>query len=186
MANVDRPNGLTAIKHRNGSTPISTNSYTIASGLAANIYVGDAIKSTGTGKGITIAAAGNTMRGVFDGCSYTDSTGASIFSKSWVSGTVATNVVAYVYDDPDIIFSVQNDGSLAATDIGQAVDLLVGSGNSRTERSTSEADTSSIGSTGGLLILELGNEIDNAYGTNAKINVLISEHELGRGAYTAV
>jgi hypothetical protein len=93
----------------NTSTRITPRKYTIASGYAANIFSGEPVKLLTDG---TIALAtsdgtrtGNTLTvkllGVFAGCRYVDSLGKPQVSSFWPTGTSATNIEAYVYDDPN-------------------------------------------------------------------------------------
>lgn len=83
----------------------------IASGYAKNIGFGDfvSIVSTGTvtrvdaSTGSKSAFAINPI-GVFLGCSYTDPTlKYKVFKQYWPTGTVASDAMAYVADDPDIL-----------------------------------------------------------------------------------
>ena len=180
MANVDSAYGFEPRRHYGGGD-VRHNAYNIASGLAANIAHGDPVKSTGTGKNITLAAAGEAVIGVFDGCSYVDPVGNRIFTPYWITGTTimaGTEVTAYVYDDPDIEFSIQASGAIVAADIRNTADFVAGTPNAATRRSTYELDSANIGQ-GNLRIMGLdpvyaGNE----YGTNAKVLVLFNEHEL--------
>lgn len=185
MANTDRPNGLTPVRYLSGGTVITHNKYLIANGYTSAIYSGDPVKSTGTSKNMALAVAGNTMRGVFAGCEYTDSAGNRVQSKYWPASTVSTDAICYVYDDPNILFEVQADEDIEAADIGATTDLVAGTGSALTGRSAYELDSSQIGSDAGVLIYELVDRVDNAYGTNAKVLVLINEHELRAGTFTA-
>jgi hypothetical protein len=82
----------------------------IASGYAANIFTGDVVTlvSGGTIQVSPLAADTSPLAGVvgvFVGCSYTNpSTNQKIFAQYWPTGTVATDAVAYVVDDPDALF----------------------------------------------------------------------------------
>jgi len=182
MANTDAPFGLRPVRHYFGGL-VRANEYRIEGGLASNIFRGDPVKSTGTTKRIDVAAAGDTMLGVFDGCQYIDTQGNVVYSQFWPTGqTVQTGseVLAFVYDDPHILFEVQMDGAFAATDIGELTDLVSGSGNTLTGTSAFEADSSEISDTGdiGVKIMDYVRDGSNEVGTNARVLVLINEHEL--------
>lgn len=185
MANQDNPNGFTPLKHARGGVIRYSEEYTIASGLAANIFSGDPVKLTGTGRNITVCAAGDTTIGIFAGCRYTNSQGEPIFSPYWPTGTVAADAKAMVYDDPDIIFEVQGDEDIVEADIGNKADFVAGTGSTKTGRSAFELDSSNIGTGDGLMILGLVNRPDNDYGNFAKVQVLLREHAL-RGAMSPV
>tara|TARA_R110000868_G_scaffold9970_3_gene49063 strand:+ start:3602 stop:4201 length:600 start_codon:yes stop_codon:yes gene_type:complete len=86
-----------------GSTrliPIATNSSTA-------IYFGDVVKLANTG---TLARDAGTDAatpvGVFLGCSYTDATFGKTFRQYYPGTTNVTDVVAYVADDPSLLFKV--------------------------------------------------------------------------------
>jgi len=183
MANPDAPFGLRPVRHYFGGL-VRANEYRIAGGLGADIFRGDPVKSTGTTKQITVAGAGDTLLGVFDGCQYVDTQGNVVYSHYWPSGQTikaGTEVLAWVYDDPHILFEVQMDGAFAVTDIGNVTDLVDnGSGNTTTGVSTFEADSSEIGDTGDIQvkIVDYVRDGRNEVGTNARVLVLLNEHEL--------
>ena len=94
-----------------------TRQLTIASGYAANIFYGDLVElvTGGTIQKFTGTTSGG-MVGVFVGCSYTNpTTKQPVQAQYWPSGTVASDAVAYVVDDPMAQFQV------AVTDSGSAV-----------------------------------------------------------------
>jgi hypothetical protein len=138
--------------------------------------------SPGTTKRIDVAAATNVIRGVFGGVKYVNAQGDIKFSRYWASGTtLATGEVAkaLVYDDPNILFGVQCDGTLTATMIGQLIEFdFSTAGSAATGLSGCQADIANVGSAKTLYIYELLPIIGNAYGANAKIGVLIDKHEL--------
>lgn len=127
MANTNAPTGFKPLDPN-----ARVNAYTVASAEGTIINYGDPVKLTGTGtgalSGIVVAAAGDTIVGVFAGCEYTDSTGRIIRSLYWPAGNVATNIKAYVYDDPTTEFVVQYSGTFAVTDYGQKADFVAGTG----------------------------------------------------------
>lgn len=91
----------------------STRMIPIASGYGTSLYYGDPVKFTTTGTLITSGLAYNSAAaevggtlGVFLGCEYTPA-GGPLYGKEryqyWAGGTVASDAVAYVCDDPDIV-----------------------------------------------------------------------------------
>jgi hypothetical protein len=187
MANRDAPSGLRPAYHHRGGVVRPGGEYTLATGLASNIFSGDLVKSTGTGRNIDVVAAGDRSVGVFYGVEFVDSEGNQRFERKWVSGTAGTDIKVYVYDDPSIVFEIQADGSLVEANIGSVADVVVGTGTASTGRSQMELAISTLAATGSaqLKVLGLVPVPDNAYGVNAKVYVLINEHELG-AAHTAV
>jgi hypothetical protein len=86
MANVDAAFGFVPIRHMSGNAP-RTNKYTIATGLAENIFKGDLCIITADGVITPHSATEVNNIGVFDGCSYTASDGSYIYSEYWPTGT---------------------------------------------------------------------------------------------------
>lgn len=197
--NVDRPNGLSPVMHGTGGTPQRLTAYAIADQHANDIFSGDPVKSTGSASDlngrafIDVCGASDIAVGVFAGVRYVDSNGEQQFRPRWIGGTVTQQdprspVEALVYDDPDMRFVVQVSGvaGLAAIDVGQMMDYLVGAGNSFTGRSAFEADQSTLGGVGTLKLLGLnGPAVNNDFGEFADALVLINQHE-NRAAVTAI
>jgi hypothetical protein len=150
------------------------NPYSIASTYNTDIGLGDPVELTGTGTNIGLAAAGNVDNlGVFAGCEYTNSDGQKVWKPNWVAGTTATNVVAYVWDDPSMVFRTQID-TIAEADVGLLVDWVIGAPGA-TGRSTTYAATASKATTGASLRIKrlVPGE---SYGAYAKIEVCFAEH----------
>jgi hypothetical protein len=91
----------------------STRMIPIASGYADSLYYGDPVKFTSDGTLITSGIAYNTAAaetggtlGIFLGCEYSSASGP-IYGKnryqSWAGGTVASDAVAYICDDPSVV-----------------------------------------------------------------------------------
>ena len=177
MANVDAAFGFVPIRHMSGNAP-RTNKYTIASGLAENIFTGDLVILINTGLLTPHTATETNNIGVFAGVSYTASDGSYVYSEYWPSGTVATDIVAYVYDDPYTVFKVQSAGTIAQTNVGNCADLVAGAGSTSTGQSGFEASGTMAAGTATVKILGLYDAPDNAFGANAIIEVLINEHLL--------
>jgi hypothetical protein len=111
--------------------------YTIASALASDIFLGDTVIETATGQGtdIDVGIVGGANLGVFAGCRYVAANGDVVWAKQWVSGTATLGGVAaeaFVYTDPNIVYSVQCNAAVAAAEIGQFMDIVAGAGNAAT------------------------------------------------------
>ena len=94
---------------------------------------------------------------------------------------MATEIEAYVYDDPFQEFVIQADNggaAIAAAQIGLNANLLAGSGNVFTGRSGWQLDTSTAATTATLAakILGLSRDPENDFGNFAKVRVLINNH----------
>jgi hypothetical protein len=185
MANVNGAFGFRPLRHKTGGA-IRNSEYTIASGYNADIFLGDPVVMTGTGRNISVSVGGTTnSQGVFAGVRYVDSEGRQKFTKRWTANLTATDIYALVWDDPDIVFLIQAD-TMAAGDIGALADWDDGTGNTKTGLSGRQVVASSTGTTGkSLRLMRLYPVPDNAYGAYAKAEVLFIEHAL-RGVVAGV
>lgn len=192
MANLSRPNGLRPVKTLNGAPwNGQVHMYLCPSADGTAIYVGDAVKSGGTagaagvfvnGQDVegmpTIArcAAGDTIRGVVVGFLPKQS------DLSVLHREASTNRIALVVDDPNVVFEIEEDavgGALSATEVGENADLVATAGSATTGQSGMVLDSSDHKTaTAQLRILGFVKRPDNAIGANAKVLVLINEHEL--------
>ncbi len=179
MTNTSNPTGFTPVKSLSGSTTPRMTAYTIANAYATALGKGDPVKSTGTGKNVSLAAAGETMVGIFAGCEYTDASGKFQRSAYWPAAQVATDAVAFVYDDPNQIFEVQVDGvGLALNDLQSMSDHATGTATTLHSTAVLSATNIAAGGAVGFKILDLAAIPGNDYGVSAKALVIINEHEL--------
>lgn len=120
MSSVAAPFGLRPIgRLDNGSLEVFRQ-YPIASAYNTNIAMGDIVQLVDGGTATTIekqSATGDDttaldMVGIFMGCKYTDpNTGQLTFSQLWPANLVASDAMAYVVDDPSVLFAIQADGA---------------------------------------------------------------------------
>ena len=177
MANADAAFGFIPVRHMSGNAP-RTNQYTITSGLAENIFTGDLCIITSGGVVTPHSATEVNNIGVFAGVSYTASDGSYVYSEYWPTGTVATDIIAYVYDDPYTVFRVQSAGSPAQTNIGNCADVVAGAGSTTTGQSGFEISGTMAAGAATCKLIALVETPDNAFGANAVMEVLINEHLL--------
>ena len=177
MANADAAFGFIPVRHMSGNAP-RTNQYTITSGLAENIFSGDLCIITAGGVVTPHSATEVNNIGVFAGVSYTASDGSYVYSEYWPSGTVATDIIAYVYDCPYTVFRVQSAGSPAQTNIGNCADVVAGAGSTTTGQSGFEISGTMAAGAATCKLIALVETPDNAFGANAVMEVLINEHLL--------
>lgn len=161
MGSINAPFGLRLTgRLDNGSLEVFRQ-YPIASGYAANIAAGDIVALSDGGNSTTIiktTATGDTstdiaMLGVFVGCSYTDpSTGQVTFSNMWPTGTVASDALAFVVDDPQALYVVMADEAITnANDIyGKNAAIVQGAVNTTFKASRVALDASTIGTDANL------------------------------------
>ena len=108
----------------------------IASGYAQDIGYGDLVTYTTDGTIIRVdntsgakAAFATAPVGIFLGCQYSQGSGLryTLNAQYWPSGTVASDAVAYVCEDPDAIFQVTlTNGSGVAYTASAATQSAVG------------------------------------------------------------
>lgn len=124
MSATAAPFGLRPIgRLDNGSLEVFRQ-YPIASGYNTNIAMGDIVHLVDGGTATTIEKQSGTgddsteidIVGIFLGCKFTDpNTGQVTFSQLWPANTVASDAMAYVVDDPSVLFAIQADGEPANT-----------------------------------------------------------------------
>lgn len=157
--------GLRPVYHPSGVIrPIRR---TIAAAYTTAIYKGDPTLLVATGTELAVTDSG-AAHGVFMGCEYTDSTGKRNVSPYWPGTASCTDIVAYVIEDPDVVFEVQADGIVALTDIGShaGVSSTLGTGSTATGLSLAALKQSSISTSteNQLVIVDLAPREDNAWG----------------------
>jgi hypothetical protein len=181
MGSINAPFGLRVTGRLDSGSLEVFRTYPIASGYAANIAAGDIVLLTDNGTSTTITkqtATGDTatdiaMLGVFMGCSYTDpSTGQITFNNMWPTGTVASDAVAYVCDDPQALYVVMADEAITNTlDIyGKNAAIVQGAVNTTFKASRVALDASTIGTDANLPLRIIdyvggprGNEVGTTY-----------------------
>lgn len=182
MANVQGAYGFKAVRHITGGE-VRMNGYTIASGYATDLFTGDPVLQTTDGSLIraigTEGTASSQPVGVFAGCKYTNAQGAIVYSPYWPASTVATNIEAYVYDDPRIVFEIQaNATGIVEADKGALANFTVAAGNTRTGKSGVILDSTLAATGKQLRILRLINDGVNAPGAYANVEVMFVQHAL--------
>ena len=181
MANADAAFGFVPTRHMSGNAP-RTNKYTCASELAENIFKGDLCIVISTGLITPHTATEVNNIGVFDGVSYTASDGSYVYSEYWPSGTAATDIIIYIYDDPYTVFKVQSAGTPAQTNIGNNADVVAGAGSTISGHSGFEISGTMAAGTATCKIMALYDAPENTFGANAVMEVLINEHLLKQTA----
>ena len=161
MGSVNAPFGLRVTGRLDAGSLEVFRQYPIASGYAANIAAGDVVMLTDNGTSTTITkqtGTGDTstdiaMLGVFVGCSYTDpSTNQLTFSNMWPTGTVASDALAFVVDDPQALYVVQADEAITnSLDIyGKNAAIVQGAVSTTFKASRVALDASTIGTDANL------------------------------------
>jgi len=184
MANVDKPFGLRPIGNLSATGAQKQYGYLISDNQSGAIYQGDLV-TVYDGYLVKFAPATHTAAvGVFNGCNYIDPTTGKPTWKNYYPGSVNITqgeITADVLDDPNQLFIVQVDESVAQTDIGKNADVVGTGGSTTTGVSTMELDSSTIAKTAALnlKIVGLWDVPGNEFGTNAVVVVKINEHLYG-------
>jgi hypothetical protein len=183
MANQDAAFGLKpSSKLGSNVNSEGTTEYSIASGASGNIFSGDPVKMANTGT-ILVAAAGDQLLGVFRGCRYTNASGEVIYSAYWPDGTVSSDAVAFVVDDPNALFEVQSaaTGSVVQTVVGNNADIVYASGSTSDGQSGVEISGTTAATSAQLRIVGFsGDPENNTLGTgsqSANVNMIVKINE---------
>lgn len=178
MSATYAPFGLKPVYHPSGL--VRSLNYTGAYSASAVFYSGtpvsfDEATTAGTS---TLVVASNTptanmrLAGVFGGVEYTDASGRRTVSK-WFGPALgtATDVVMWIFMDPEIVYEIQANGSLANTSVGQEFNFTAASsgqiiGNGGLGTSTAALDITAVatGTQAQVQVTNLGRAIDNAWG----------------------
>ena len=124
----------------------------IASGYGTAIFYGDFVKlvSSGTVEKDT-GTTSLTPVGVFMGCAYTDpNTNQKTFNQQFPASTAASDIMAYVLDDPSVLMRMQGDATLAQTTLGNNVAVVQTAGSTSIGRSKNAVDSSTVATTNTL------------------------------------
>ena len=192
MANKDAAFGFRPIRSLSAGQ-VRTSEHTIADTYGTAIYTNQPVVGVTAG-GIQHAIDTSTgtiglILGTFGGAQYTDSDGKPTFKSYWKASTSATDRVVYVYDDPQIVFEVQHDGTGTAAVNFAGFDYVGLSGNTDTGISKAELDTSSNATSGNFQQLGISKDPDNSDTSSANCNAYVmvngDEHQLVTGTSIA-
>jgi hypothetical protein len=202
MANIDSPFGLKPLRHKSGA-PYNgaVNPYYIPSSYGTALYVGDPVVKTGTSNtaAVKVPGAGSFNIGTMPEINKATAGDANAVTGVIVGFTAlpsdlnknynpaSTERVAWVCDDPDIIFEIQADGAVPAASMGlNAVFIYTHSGSTSTGLSGVELDTTSdvpaADASNQMIIIRAANREDNDTTiTHAKVEVLLNNHTEAQG-----
>lgn len=187
MANQDAAFGLRPIG-RVGGTPYTggQSRYRIAANYGTAIFQGDMVMQV-TGGTVEIHADGGTVPivGVFNGCQYTDpTTGEQKFSNFYPASTNASDLIAFIIDDPMVVFEIQADAAFPVADLFGNFDVVYTSaGSTTTGISGSELKVSDGGTatTLSLKAIDISEDPENSdvASANTNVKVVIQNHIFG-------
>jgi hypothetical protein len=177
MSATSAPFGLRPAFHPSGLDRAQALAGGITSGYSTQILKGQPVAySAGAGVIIPLTtnpAAGSAVAwsGAFAGVEWTDTTGRRRVSNYWPASTtyITGSCVAYFYNDQNIVYEIQADGSMAQTTIGYEYNFTnVTSGSSTTglSQATLGSATQATASSGQgqMRVVDIAPYVDNAFG----------------------
>ena len=179
MANKDASFGLKPVRMMGGSPYSGGQSrYRIAANYGTSIFQGDLVMQV-TGGTVEIHADGGTVPivGVFDGCMYTDpTTSEQVFSNYYPASTNASDIIAFIHDDPNTVFEIQADDTFPVADLFGNFDIVyTNSGSTYTGISGAELDVTTGATSTNLPLkaIDISQDPDNSDVASANTNVLV-------------
>ena len=179
MANKDAAFGMKPVRMIGGGAYTGGQSrYRIAANYGTSIFQGDMVAQV-TGGGIEVHADGGTVPivGVFNGVQYTDpTTKEQVYSNYYPASTNASDLIAFVIDDPNVVYEVQADAAFPVADLFGNFDIVyTSSGSTVTGISGAELEVST-GATGTSLpikAIDISEDPENDDVASANSNVLV-------------
>ena len=197
MSATNAPFGLRPAFHPSGLDRAQALANGITSGYATAILKGQPVKySTAAvlagsqGTIVPVSATSDGWSGAFAGVEFTDTTGRRRVSNYWPASTTGTQIVAYFYNDQNIVYEIQADGSMAQTTIGNEynfTNLTAGSTTTGLSQCTLGASTAQ-GNTGQgqMRVVDLSPAVDNGWGDAYTVVRVVNSQSQFFGSVTAI
>ena len=173
MSATSAPFGLRPAFHPTGLDRAQALAGGITSGYGTAILKGQAVQYS-PNAGVILPVLDTTtnsglVSGAFAGVEWTDTTGRRRVSNYWPASTayIAGSCIAYFYNDQQIVYEIQTDGTMAQTAIGNEANLsnfTAGSTTTGLSQMTLSASLVGSGSAGQFRIVDLAPYADNAWG----------------------
>jgi hypothetical protein len=179
MANNDAAFGMRPSRMIGGAPYTGGQSrYRIAANYGTSIFQGDMVAQV-TGGTVEVHADGGTVPivGVFNGCMYTDpTTSEQVFSNYYPASTNASDIIAFIIDDPNVVFEIQADAAFPIADLFGNFDIVYTSaGSTVTGISGAELKVADGGTATTLSIkaIDISGDPENSDVASANTNVLV-------------
>jgi len=178
MANVSEKFGLRPYRKLDG-TPLvgAQNRYTIASNYGTAIFQGDLVQPTAAGNiERHTANTSDAVVGVFNGVFYTDPTTQKPTYKNFYPGSiVASDITAFVVDDPDAVFLMDADEAFTRANLFANYSVSNTTGVTQTGISKVQLDVSASGiaSTFAVQAIDISQDPDNSDTSVSNANILV-------------
>jgi hypothetical protein len=150
----------------------------IASNETNSIFMGDPVVLNANGSISRGSSKGAELVGVFNGCFYTDPTSQKpTFSNHYPGGIVASDIVASVISDPDVVFEVKvDDANGGRAQVGSTANIATyAAGSTKSGISGVSLDGGSFATSNGsnFAVYDLSTDPDNSDYTVANANILV-------------
>ena len=197
MSATSAPFGLRPAFHPSGLDRAQALANGIPSGFNTDIFKGQPVRYQTTAIGgtigtITPATTSGAWSGAFAGVQWTDTTGRARVSNTWPANTAYTtgSCVAYFYNDQNIVYEIQADGSMAQTSIGNEYNFTNVTGGSTTtglSQATLGSGTA-VGNAaqGQMRVVDIAPYPGNDWGDSYTIVRVVNANSQFFGAVTAI
>tara|TARA_B100002019_G_C21185067_1_gene555762 strand:- start:2 stop:580 length:579 start_codon:yes stop_codon:yes gene_type:complete len=178
MANQLEKFGLRPYRKLDG-TPLAgaQNRYTIKANYDQNIFQGDLVIPVSTGNiERHVFNTSEAVVGVFNGCFYTDpTTQKPTYKNFYPASTNASDIVAFVVDDPDAVFLMNADAAFTRADLFKNYSLDSNNGSTTTGISQAMLDVSVSGTatTFAVQAIDISQDPENSDTSTSNANVLV-------------
>ena len=198
MSATSAPFGLRPAFHPSGLDRAQALAGGITSGYSTQILKGQPVAYSASAGVIvpltTAPASGSAVAwsGAFAGVEWTDTTGRRRVSNYWPASTAyqTGSCVAYFYNDQNIVYEIQADGSMAQTTIGNEYNFSnITSGSTTTGLSQCTLGVSTAvgnGAQGDMRVVDIGPYADNAWGDSYVIVRVVNAYSQFFGQFTAI
>ena len=196
MSATSAPFGLRPAFHPSGLDRAQALAGGIPSAFATAIYKGQPVRYQSTAIGgtlgtITPATTSGAWSGAFAGVQWTDTTGRARVSNYWPASTAyqTGSCIAYFYNDPNIVYEIQSDGSVAQSAIGDQADLsntTAGSNVTGLSQANLSSTLKGANGQGQMRIVDIAPYPDNAWGDAYVIVRATVANSQFNGAFTAI
>lgn len=197
MSATSAPFGLRPAFHPSGLDRAQALANGIPSGFSTDILKGQPVRYQTTAIGgtlgtITPATTSGAWAGAFAGVQWTDTTGRARVSNYWPANTAYTagSCVAYFYNDQNIVYEIQADGSMAQTSIGNEynfTNVTAGSTVTGLSQATLGAATAvGNGVQGQMRVVDIAPYPGNDWGDAYTIVRVVNANSQFFGAVTAI
>ena len=197
MSATSAPFGLRPAFHPSGLDRAQALAGGIPSAYNTAILKGQPVRYQTTAIGGTLgticpATTSGAWVGAFAGVEFTDTTGRARVSNYWPANTAYTagTCVAYFYNDQNIVYEIQADGSMAQTSIGNEFNFTnVAAGSTTTGLSQATLGSATAvgnGSQGQMRVVDIAPYPGNDWGDAYTIVRVVCANSQFFGAVTAI